>query len=61
MATSSIFTNIVIRDPNKAEQFIDALEASSLEPEWKPVTPVDPPLTDIEAIRRLMAKRVHKK
>ena len=61
MATSSIFTNIVISDPKKAEKFIDALEASSLDPEWKPTTPVKPPLTDIEAIRRLMAKRVQKK
>lgn len=60
MATSSIFTNIVIRDPKKAEKFIDALEASSLDPEWEPTTPVNPPLTDIEAIRRLMAKRVRK-
>lgn len=40
---------------------IDALEASNLDPEWKPTTPVKPPLTDIEAIRRLMAKRVQKK
>ncbi len=61
MATSSIFTNIVISDPKKAEKFIDALEASSRDPEWKPTTPVKPPLTDIEAIRRLMAKRVQKK
>ncbi len=60
MATSSIFTNIVISDPKKAEKFIDALEASSLDPEWKPTTHVKPPLTDIEAIRRLMAKRVQK-
>lgn len=61
MATSSIFTNIVISDPKKAERFIDALEVSSLDPEWKPTTPVNPPLTDIEAIRRLMAKRGQKK
>ena len=53
MATSSIFTNIVINDPKKAEKFID--------PAWKPTTPVKPPLTDIEAIRKLMAKRVSAK
>lgn len=58
MATSSIFTNIVINDPKKAEKFIDALETSSRDPEWKPTTPVKPPLTDTEAIRKLMAKRV---
>ena len=57
MATSSIFTNIVIKDPKKAEKFIDALEISSHDPAWKPTTPVKPPLTDIEAIRKLMAKR----
>ena len=28
MPTSSIFTNIVINDPEKVEKFIDALEAS---------------------------------
>ena len=27
MATSSIFTNIVIKDPKKVERFVDALEA----------------------------------
>ena len=48
MATSSIFTNIVINDPKKAEKFIDALETSSHDPAWKPTTPVKPPLTDIE-------------
>lgn len=61
MATSSIFTNVVINDPKKAEKFIDALEASSRNPEWKPTTPVKPPLTDVNAIRKLMAKRVSAK
>ncbi|WP_418746466.1 hypothetical protein [Frisingicoccus sp.] len=61
MAMSSIFTNIVISDPKKAEKFIDALEASGLDPEWKPTTPVKPPLADIEVICRLMAKRVQRK
>lgn len=32
MPTSSIFTNIVINDPEKVEKFIDALEASSHDP-----------------------------
>ena len=61
MATSSIFTNIVISDPKKAEKFIDALEVSSRDLEWKPTTSVKPPLTDTEAIRRLMSKRVQEK
>ena len=57
MATSSIFTNIVINDPKKAKKFIDALETSSHDPAWELTTPVKPPLTDIEVIRKLMAKR----
>ena len=61
MATSSIFTNIVIKDPKKVERFIDALEASSHDPAWKPTTPVKPPLTDAEAILKLMAKRMSAK
>lgn len=32
MPTSSIFTNIVINDPEKVEKVIDALEASSHDP-----------------------------
>lgn len=58
MATSSIFTNIIINDPKKAEKFIDALETSSCDPAWKPATPVKAPLTDIDAIRKLMSKRI---
>lgn len=60
MATSSIFTNVVISDPKKAEIFIDALDKSSRDPEWEPSTSAGPPLRDIEAIRRLMEKRVQK-
>lgn len=57
MPTSSIFENIIINDPEKAEKFINALDASSRDPVWKPETQVAPPLTDAEAIRELMAKR----
>lgn len=57
MPTSSIFTNIIIDDPKKAEQFIDALEASSHDPVWKLTSDVKPPLKDEEEIRRLMGKR----
>lgn len=56
MATSSIFAKVRINDPKKAEAFIDALEASENKPKRKPSTPVKPPLTDYEAIRRLMSK-----
>lgn len=54
MPTSSIFENIIINDPEKAEKFINALNASSHDPAWKPETQVAPPLTDAEEIRKLM-------
>ena len=57
MPTSSIFTNIVINDPEKAEKFIDALEASNHDPAWQTASSIKRPLTDIEKIRELMAKR----
>lgn len=57
MPTSSIFENIIINDPEKAEKFINALDASSRDPVWKSKTQVAPPLTDAEEIRQLMAKR----
>lgn len=57
MPTSSIFENIIINDPEKAEKFINALDASSHDTAWKPETQVAPPLTDAEEIRKLMAKR----
>lgn len=53
MPTSSIFTNIVINDPEKVEKFIDALEASSHDPAWQAASPIKQPLTDIEKIREL--------
>lgn len=57
MATSSIFAKVRIDDPKQAEAFIDALTASENKPKRKPSVPVKPPLTDYDAIRRLMAKR----
>lgn len=54
---AAIFTNIVINDPEKVEKFIDALEASSHDPAWQAASPIKQPLTDIEKIRELMAKR----
>ena len=57
MPTSSIFENIIINDPEKAEKFINALDASSHDSVWKPETQVAPPLTDAEEIQKLMAKR----
>ena len=56
MATSSIFAKVRISDPKKAEAFIDAFAACENKPKRKPSIPVKPPLTDYDAIRRLMAK-----
>ena len=36
MATSSIFHNIVISDPQKVDAFIDAIESSIADPRPKP-------------------------
>lgn len=58
MATSSIFANIKITETIKAERFVDALEASANEPKRVPSKQVKPPLTDSDAIRELMAKRI---
>lgn len=57
MATSSIFVNIKIMDPKKAESFIEALEASANAPKRKPSAPDIPVVSDLDEIRKLMAKR----
>lgn len=36
MATSSIFHNIVITDPKKADDFVNAIESSIADPRPKP-------------------------
>ncbi len=57
MATSSIFANVKITDPKKAEVFVDILEASANEPKRRPSTPDIPIVTNPDTIRELMAKR----
>ena len=57
MATSSIFAKVRIDDPKKAEAFIDALEASENKPKRRPSMPVNPPVTDINEIKKFMTKR----
>ena len=57
MATSSIFTNVKITNPHKAEMFVNALEASSRDPKRVPTCEVKPPLTDKEVIRALFEGR----
>lgn len=57
MATSSILTNFTISDKNTAQAFVEALDAASREPEWKPKAPIKAPVTDHDAIKALLAKR----
>ena len=57
MATSSIFASFDIKDKKTAEAFVEALDQSANGPEWKPVKPVEPILTDHDAIRELFTKR----
>ena len=51
MATSSILTNIKIIDPKKAEDFVEALDISSHEPERIPSKPIIPLVTNIVEIK----------
>lgn len=60
MATSSILTNVVIRDSKKAEALASALEASSHDPKRKPSSPTIPVLTDAEAVRKFFAQKGQK-
>ena len=54
MATSSIFHNVKIDTPEKAEAFVAALEASENEP-WVRVSPEKlTVITDPVAIRKIM-------
>ena len=57
MATSSIFTNIKITDPQKIEAFVDALEASIADPLPPSNTPKKTVLSDPDKIREILAKR----
>ncbi len=58
MATSSIFHNIVLKDPEEIERFLDALEESEREAAKREKIPhTISSLKDIDAIRELMAKR----
>lgn len=58
MATSSIFTNVKITDPKKAEAFINALDAAANAPRERKERKESHILTDHEAIKRLMSKSI---
>ena len=57
MPTSSIFTNVKITDPKKAEAFINALDEAANAPYEKKERGESHILTDQEEIRKLMEKR----
>ena len=57
MPTSSIFALIKITDPKKAEAFVNALVESTNDPPRKPSAPVIPTVTDLDEIRKIVAKR----
>ena len=60
MDTSSILTNIVIKDAKKAEALANALEASSHDSKRKPSEPMILVLTDVEAVRKFFAQKEQK-
>ena len=53
MATSSIFHNIVITDPKKADAFVAALDASLADPYKRPDSPLTHVVSDKNEILRL--------
>ena len=57
MATSTIFANIKIKDAETAERFVAALEESEKEKDRKSSVQAYPILTDLDEIRKLVAKR----
>ena len=57
MATSSIFADFSIRDPETAKNFIQALRESETDGEWQPQGDSVHIVTDPDAIRAIWAKR----
>lgn len=57
MATSTIFANIKIKDAETAERFVAVLEESEKEKDRKSSAQAYPILTDLDEIRKLVAKR----
>lgn len=57
MATSSIFTNVIIKDAADADKLIRALEASERDAENHEAVKASASVSDLAAIRRLMGER----
>lgn len=60
MATESIFHNFVISGTEAVERFVDALDESAKNKPTQTISYREVALTDSEAIRQLMAKRLDK-
>ena len=58
MATSSIFHNIVINNPAKADAFVAAIEASIADPYKRPDGPLTQVVSDRNEILKLHELRV---
>ncbi len=54
MATSSIFHNVVIKDPKKADAFISAIEASIADPYKTGEKPANKVESDPDKIRHII-------
>lgn len=58
MATSSIFAQVKITEPEQVERFVTALEESEkAQAKKKRTAPAIPIMRDVNDIRKLMAKR----
>ena len=61
MATSSIFANVKITDPKKAEAFINAMDAAANLPKKNTQTTTSFLVDDPKKIKEMLAKRKSKK
>lgn len=56
MATSSIFANVKITEPDKIEAFVEALEASAADPMPSSNAPRKTVLSDPDKIKEILEK-----
>ena len=61
MATSSIFANVKITDPKKAQAFINALDAAANSPKGKAKDTTHSLVTDPEKLKMMMDKRMQRR
>ena len=58
MATSGIFHNVILTDPQQVESFVNALEASAADPYPAPQMSLSEIIADKDEIKRLHELRV---